>query len=253
MIMLESRTILVADDAPVMRFAMVVVLQGAGASVIEASNGIEALEYARTKHPDLLLLDVQMPGMSGIEVCEALRAEAFATPILALCSADENLRNRCLAAGMNAVLPKPCSKQFLLEQILFFIGCQSQIQPAWEQISFPSFRDFCAGDEAFMRRLLDIASKVLPKTAQEIRAAIAAGNVLQIGALAHRVRSSVEGLGLTLLADSLREIERLARVAGQEPTNIIVRAQNAAYGLEEAARSVVIERFRLQATKAVRD
>lgn len=249
--MLKNLNILVADDAPAMRFAIAEVLRNAGAFVAEASSGKEALLLARTSVPDLLLLDVQMPDMSGIEVCEALRAEAFTGPILALCDADENLRNSCLSAGMNAVLPKPCPRKVLLEQIQIYVGRQIQPEPSWEHFSFPSFREFCSGDEAFMQRLLNIASKVLPKTAKDIRAAIASRDMKQVGALAHRVRSSVEGLGLASLACLLREIERLARTCGSESAEMKLLVQKAANELEQAAKDVAQEQARMRASQAM--
>ncbi|MBS1614943.1 MAG: response regulator [Bacteroidetes bacterium] len=241
--MLENRNILVADDNPAMRFVMSESLRMAGALVLEAASGTEALMLASSMKPDLLLLDVQLPGMSGIEVCAALRANAFDAPILACSDADEPLRRQCLASGMNAVLPKPCPREVLLEQIRYYIKDSQVLPQAWQGFSYPSFLEFCAGDEAFMHRLLAIASKALPKSASELRAAANTGNLQQIADSAHRVRSSVEGLGLTHLSHMLRQLEQLAGKGQCSQPGILLLAQKAAKGLEQAAQEITLKPF----------
>src|SRR5690348_8939788 len=84
-------TVLVADDDPVMRLLMLEMLNQVGLDVIEAEDGAQALEYARGMAPDLVLLDVDMPGMDGFEVCRAIRQHesGHAVPIIMVTGGDE--------------------------------------------------------------------------------------------------------------------------------------------------------------------
>ena len=72
-----SKTILIIEDEILLRKPMSITLQGAGYIVIEARDGKEGLEQALKIHPDLILLDLVMPEMDGIEVLKKLRADAW--------------------------------------------------------------------------------------------------------------------------------------------------------------------------------
>jgi DNA-binding response OmpR family regulator len=111
--------VLVADDAPDIRDLVCLAVRRAGSTVVSAvDDGLAALTAARQLAPDLAVLDVSMPGASGLEVCAALRADAAATRVLLLsagASADDVARG--LAAGADAYLAKPFSVAALVEQI----------------------------------------------------------------------------------------------------------------------------------------
>jgi len=95
-------------------------LEDRGFEVAVARDGVEALELAAARPPDLVLMDVQMPRLDGIEVTRRLRAgAAFAkTPIVALTAlAMPGDEERCREAGANAYLSKPVGMQGLVETI----------------------------------------------------------------------------------------------------------------------------------------
>jgi len=110
-------TILVVDDEPSIVDLVRFTLEDAAVRVVEASDGAEALVLARRIKPDLILLDVQMPRLDGLEVCRQLRREpAFArAPIILLTAAGQEAdRARGLAAGADEYLTKPFSPLALL-------------------------------------------------------------------------------------------------------------------------------------------
>ncbi len=112
--------ILLAEDNEINIQAIGDYLQDNGYHVVVARNGGEALERAREKKPDLILMDIQMPEMDGLEATRRLRAEAAlaATPIIALTAlAMPGDRERCLAAGANDYLTKPVSVKGLVQTI----------------------------------------------------------------------------------------------------------------------------------------
>jgi CheY-like chemotaxis protein len=96
------------------------VLERAGYAVIEAEDGQQALDKTRSEDPDLLLLDLQMPGLDGYGVLAGLRGDArFAgLPVLALtASAMRGDRERILEAGFTEYLAKPAGPELLRETV----------------------------------------------------------------------------------------------------------------------------------------
>ena len=104
------KTILVVDDKPAGRELVRTVLERAGFSVVEAIDGLEAVHSARAHRPDLIILDLHMPGLDGFGVIAELRrdAEFEATPVVALtASAMHGDRERALSAGFTGYITKP--------------------------------------------------------------------------------------------------------------------------------------------------
>jgi DNA-binding response OmpR family regulator len=113
-------TILVADDEiPIIELVRVT-LEDSLVRVVEAADGVTALEAARTERPRLALLDVHMPRLSGLEVCRRLRASAeyAGTRIVMLTASGQAAdRARGLAAGADEYLTKPFSPLELLSLV----------------------------------------------------------------------------------------------------------------------------------------
>lgn len=95
-------------------------LERAGHEVLIAANGVEAVERAKADRPDLILMDISMPIMSGIEATQAIRRtpEGAEVPIIALTAhAMEGDAERCLTVGCNAFATKPVRFSALLDLI----------------------------------------------------------------------------------------------------------------------------------------
>lgn len=122
-----GKKILVVDDDPTSLRLLELILSKEGYQVISASNGLEALRKARTESPDLLILDVMLPGFDGLEVCHRLRSEPGMAklPILML-SAKQQKSDQDAASkvGANAFLPKPVNRTALLSKVAEFVGDQ---------------------------------------------------------------------------------------------------------------------------------
>ena len=103
-------TILVADDQPAMRLIVRVALEGKGSIVVEAGNGMEAMQKAVECQPDLILLDVMMPGMDGITACQHLKHSETTKHIpIIMFSADATAKKvqTSYEAGADVFLEKP--------------------------------------------------------------------------------------------------------------------------------------------------
>lgn len=100
--------ILYAEDHPAMRQAVGRLLGSAGASVASARDGLEATEKALAETFDLVMMDLRMPRMGGVEAVRALRAGGCHVPLVAVTAdATPAVRAHLLAAGFDAVLAKP--------------------------------------------------------------------------------------------------------------------------------------------------
>jgi two-component system KDP operon response regulator KdpE len=114
---MNTATILVVDDEPQLRRAMKATLSDLGYSVIEAKTGEEALEILRTDTPELILLDLNMPGIGGLETCRAIR-ETSDTPIIVLSVRNtERDKVQVLDAGADDYVTKRFGIQELLARI----------------------------------------------------------------------------------------------------------------------------------------
>jgi two-component system cell cycle response regulator DivK len=120
------KKVLIADDKETSRELIRTVLETSGYDVIEASDGVEALRYARESHPDLVILDIHMPGIDGFGVLAELRrdGEFTATPIMALtASALQGDRQRAIDAGFTSYVSKPTPLSVLREEVQRLLGC----------------------------------------------------------------------------------------------------------------------------------
>jgi CheY-like chemotaxis protein len=112
----ESATILIVDDHPTNRKLLAVVLAGRGYHLLAARSAEEALELLRDARPRLLLVDLQLPGMDGLELTRRLRADAAhaALVIVAVTAyAMKGDEDRARAAGCDAYITKPIDTRAL--------------------------------------------------------------------------------------------------------------------------------------------
>ena len=112
-----ARTILVVDDEPTLRETLVDALEADGFRVVAAADGREALTKFRAERPDLVLLDLMLPELSGIEVCRIIRAES-GVPIVMLTAKDSELDKVVgLELGADDYVTKPFSLRELTARI----------------------------------------------------------------------------------------------------------------------------------------
>jgi DNA-binding response OmpR family regulator len=110
--------VLIADDDPDIRMLVRLRLERSGYTVIAANDGLEALELAAGCDPDLAILDVSMPGLSGVEVTRALRERNATFPVILLTAhAREADAAAGADAGANAYVTKPFSPQELESRV----------------------------------------------------------------------------------------------------------------------------------------
>jgi len=112
-----KKILIVEDDAAIV-LGLESALQDEGYETQTAHTGPDGLRFAREKHPDLLILDLMLPGMSGLEICKRLRDEGIATPVIMLTSkAEENDKVLGLELGADDYVTKPFSLRELMARV----------------------------------------------------------------------------------------------------------------------------------------
>jgi two-component system, OmpR family, KDP operon response regulator KdpE len=110
-------TILVVDDEPQIRRVMLTTLTSHGYSVVEARSGEEALERIRLERPELVLLDVNLPGISGLETCREIRSSSDVPIIMLTIRNTERDKVHALDAGADDYVVKPFGVEELMARI----------------------------------------------------------------------------------------------------------------------------------------
>ena len=111
-----ERLVLVVDDDEIIRRVVRTVLEADDFEVVEAKDGEEAIQRVSTDHPLVVVLDVMMPGLDGVEVCRRLREDG--TKVLMLTARDDaDTEKASLEAGADGFLGKPFSSVELLDKV----------------------------------------------------------------------------------------------------------------------------------------
>lgn len=116
----SGRLVLVVEDFEDAREMYAEFFRFAGYRVLTAASGIEAMEIIKTQRPDVIVMDISLPQMSGTEVTRAIRSDPATRdiPVLALSAhAGESHSREALEAGVDEYLPKPCPPEELEKRI----------------------------------------------------------------------------------------------------------------------------------------
>ena len=115
----RSRLILIVEDDPETRQFYAAALERGGFRIQQAHNGLQAFEKALESSPDLIVTDIAVPGIDGIELCRRIRADArtCTIPLLAITGyGDRQYLDRARLAGADRVLSKPCDAELLISE-----------------------------------------------------------------------------------------------------------------------------------------
>ena len=120
-----GRTVLLVEDSDAIRDAFTILLEDAGYTVLGAGTGEDALRLAADRLPDLVLLDMGLPDMTGLDVVRQIKAaeQTAGIAVVAVTGRDEpSDRKACLAAGCAAYIVKPVNTQKLVRDLPGFMG-----------------------------------------------------------------------------------------------------------------------------------
>ena len=227
--------ILLAEDNPINQEVALDMLQSVGMTVDIAENGNIVLDKIRKNHYDLVLMDVQMPELDGLEATKAIRSQPqFANlPILAMtANAFEEDRKLCLEVGMNDYVPKPVIPEMLYAKLLRWLprleylansqASQPSLFPAEDKQSMASFKaidgleslqllDTVKGDVKKFRRLLAMFADTHSEDMSKVLDFLAANELAQAKSLTHSLKGVAGVLGANSILCTASELDQALR------------------------------------------
>jgi PAS domain S-box-containing protein len=221
----ESRRevrVLLAEDNATNRQLFIRLLEKHGYTVVVALNGREALNTLEREPIDLVLMDVQMPEMDGLEATAAIREREKVTglhvPVIAMTAhALKGDRERCLAAGMDDYLTKPVQTADLLGTLERFLPSGSPGSSPQASNNKLAFLDSAAvlervgGDRGLLAELVALFQKEYPQLRREMQDALASQDSRALERVAHTLKGSVSNFSVGGACVTAQELEILAR------------------------------------------
>lgn len=217
---LENKKILLVEDNEMNRLVATMILKHYGALITEAPNGAEAIAAIKASEYDLVLMDIQMPVMDGLEATAIIREKLNSpVPIIALtANAIKGESQKCLDAGMNDYLSKPFEEEDLIRKIAHslgndpvFIEQRSKDQSAATTLfSLNKLKDIARGNDDFIKTMTALFAEQAVEAIREIKTAFAIQDYAAIKATAHRIKSSIDNMDIVSLKTEIRQIEALA-------------------------------------------
>ena len=207
--------ILVAEDNLVNQQLAVRLLQKRGHTVVVAQDGQEALVALEQDRFDLVLMDVQMPRMGGLEATALIRDRERGTgkriPILAMTArAMKGDREACLAAGMDGYVAKPISPQSLFDQIATLTAGRAVTVPE-PPLHVPDLLASLDGDHELLEELATIFLGDYPARFAAIRSAVEQRDAGALQAAAHALKGSAANFGAPAAIDAAERLESMGR------------------------------------------
>jgi PAS domain S-box-containing protein len=220
--------ILLAEDNPVNQTLALRILEKLGHTVQVANDGREALERSQAEEFDLILMDVQMPEMDGLEATRAIRAAEASSgkhiSIIAMTAhAMKGDRENCLGAGMDGYLSKPIRIDEL-KRTISEVKTMSEVEkthasPSSEQEAFraigqlESLLDSVMGDRALLTEMAELWLTDSAKQESQIQNGLDSGNAIMVQRAAHALKGSVGTFQASAAQDAASKLEISAKEA----------------------------------------
>lgn len=207
---LKNKHILVVDDDAINRIVARKTLEYLGCNVVEAHNGKEAIEKLQNNKIDLVLMDIQMPVLNGVEATLAIRNKLKNNvPIIALtANAFKNDIDKYLAAGMNDYITKPFEENTMFS-VLNNIFAEEINSPSY--INDPQYYDISEygsldDDESFAKTLIAAFEVELNTLIPDLQLIIATKNYDELYSTIHKIKPSIEILKINSIFDETEYI-----------------------------------------------
>ena len=232
--------ILIVEDNPINQLLAERLIAKRNDTMVVVNSGHEALAILENQEFDLILMDIQMPEMSGIEVTAAIREKEKGTdrhtPIIATtASAMQEDQDRCFEVGMDAYLAKPIDRKALFEAIDLLMGCSPDIKnkngsdrPAKHVFDAAMVLESLDGDFDLMREIVGISLTQFSKHMQNIQDGISKENPKLLERAAHALKGTAANLhasGAMETAAQLEEMGRAGYLSGSKEALLSLEAE----------------------------
>ncbi|MDO9017416.1 MAG: ATP-binding protein [Deltaproteobacteria bacterium] len=210
--------VLLAEDNPVNQLLATRILERRGHAVVLVENGEDAVAAVAAGRFDVVLMDVQMPRMNGLDATREIRRreDGARLPIIALTAhAMPRDREECLAAGMDGYLTKPIRAVELHAAIAAATGsagapgpAAAEDEPADAAYDHDALLSRCEGDLELVREVATIFLEEVPSLLAAVTTALHEGDLRRIRAAAHALRGSLTYFGARAATNAAERLER---------------------------------------------
>ncbi|AEA43356.1 hybrid sensor histidine kinase/response regulator [Fluviicola taffensis] len=233
---LKDKSVLIVDDEPFNRTLLRSLFHGINLTLLEASNGLEALEQLKNNDVDIILLDIRMPEMNGHELRQKMGEMETLNqiPVVGLTATlDSEKRKRMLESGWAEVLTKPVNPEEL-RGILYHIYKDHNMGTELDEADFKSLQKLTNNNEPFYKELLQTFVSSTEKGLIKMKELAEAQNWSETSELAHQLAAPFKHFGANNCYTTLKEIERM----GKE-TVIVHEMQDLMEAFEDQAQHMI--------------
>lgn len=210
--------VLLVEDNDLNRMVAQNTLQYYSCKVTEAVNGLEALEILHRENFDIILMDIQMPEMDGIEATKIIREKLnLKIPIIALtANAFKSEIEKCYQAGIDDYVTKPFEENILVEIIAKQLEKKEQkfIFSEGEEAllyNLNALHNLSRGNQEFVLKMVQIFVKQAEEVIQKIEICFQNKDYEEVSRLIHKIKPSIEGVGVFSIVEEVKWIEKLAK------------------------------------------
>jgi PAS domain S-box-containing protein len=221
---LGNRNVLVAEDVELNQYLVRHIMESWGFTVDVVNNGREAVAMVEKNKYDLVLMDIQMPEMDGIEATRAIRQLGdpvkAAIPIVALtANALKGDSEKYLSAGMNDFLPKPFNEQKLFIVISNNLKTGAGAPQPMNKSNTPvtgteeklydlnMVQTISGGDAGFVKKMVQLFLETVPPSMADLQKDTTEQNWVNVSKLAHKLKATIDSMGITRIKEVVRTIE----------------------------------------------
>jgi len=223
---LENAKILLVEDNEMNRFVASNSLKSWDIKVVEAVNGIEAIELLKKECFDIILMDIQMPVMNGIDATKIIRNELkIQTPIIALsANAFKSEIDLCLANGMNNYITKPF-EEHLLFKILVKHYHESLISDKnIINYNLSKLDEMSRGNQDFVQKMLHLFVDTVPDSLNKMNEMLNNEDIEGVKKIIHRIKPSLINMRIGILTEDIVEIENFDQK--EKPIHLLSKLVN---------------------------
>ena len=231
--------VLVAEDVELNQFLARHIMESWGFEVTIVDNGRKVVNTLEQNNYDLILMDIQMPEMDGMEATRYIRkladAQKASIPIIALtANALKGDSEKYMQAGMSDYLSKPFTEEQLFTVIQRNVQPTTMnnntepltvqqpaggSEPASRLYDLTMVRSVSGGDEAFIKKMVQLFVETVPPGLAELQQAVQQQQWERVGKLAHKLKSTIDSMGISSLKDEIRTVETSGK--HQQNTNAV--------------------------------
>lgn len=214
---LNNVRVLLVEDNEFNRMVAIKTLNRFKCIVTEAVNGSEAVERLKTETFDIILMDLHMPILDGIGATKIIRNQlGIKTPIIALsANAFKNEIDQCLKIGMNDYVTKPFEEKLLFSAILKNIensktdrkSVTMENKNYTKLYNLDKLVELSQGDMDYVKKMIQIFIDQSEASMNQIKSAIGKRDLETVFQISHKIKPSIDGLGIECLTKEIREIE----------------------------------------------